>query len=101
MKNFTEIVNIAGQRHNAKMFETDTDRQSGAARQADDNAANAILKELGLDTSELLQKIGAIESCCCDLQDGSITPIDETKKINEIDRLCGDLRYMITNVIGE
>lgn len=100
MKNFTEIVNIAGQRHNAKMFETDTEKQSGSSRQADENAANAILKELGLDTSELLEKIGAIESCVCYLESRAIIP-NETKKINEIDRLCGDLRYMITNVIGE
>ena len=30
MKDFTEFANITAQRHNTKMFETDTDRQSGA-----------------------------------------------------------------------
>ena len=95
MKNFTEIVNIAGQRHNAKMFETDTDRQSGAARQADEQAAKKILRELELDPDKLLEKIGEIES---ELYDDA----RDTETVLElIDRACADLRRMITNAIGE
>lgn len=95
MKNFTQIANIAGQRHNAKMFEADTERQSGATRQADEAAAKRILEALGLDCDKILLKIGEIESeLYDDVRD------DETR-FELIDKACADLRYILTNVIGE
>ena len=95
MKNFAEIANIAGQRHNIKMFETDIDRQSGAARQADEQAAKKILCELEIDPDKLLEKIGEIES---ELYDDTR---DNKTVLELIDRACSDLRFMITNAIGE
>ena len=95
MKNFTEIANIAGQRHNTKMFETDIDRQSGASRQADEQAAKKILCELEIYPDKLLEKIGEIES---ELYDDAR---DNETVLELIDRACADLRFMITNAIGE
>lgn len=98
MANFTEILNIAGQRHNAKMFETELDIQSGASREKDEQAAKKILDELGLDTSDLLCKIGCIECAFEDLCNGQ--PLNNDRK-HTFEQSCYDLRAAISKVIGE
>jgi hypothetical protein len=89
--NWTEIVNLAGKMHNKSM--------QGAINEEEQNeTADKILKELGLDTSELLYKIGCIESAFDELCNGQ--PLDNYRK-QVFEGSCFDLRYKITNVIGE
>lgn len=95
MINWTEIVNLAGQRHNSKMFESEIEKKTGTSREKDEQITRKILCELGLDPEKLLEKIGTIES---ELYDDA----RDTDTILEIiDKACADLRYMITNAIGE
>lgn len=95
MIDFTEITNIAGQRHNARQFENDITRQSGASREQDEQAAAEILRLLGLNVSDLLLEIGKIES---ELYDDAR---DDETRFEIIDRACANLRYYLTDVIGE
>lgn len=90
--NWTEIVNLAGQMHNLHQ-----DPYMPLDEAHENEMARKILKELGLDTSELLEKIGEIESLVA--EPGHIG-FDDPKN-EQIDNKCFDLRYMITNVIGE
>ena len=88
--NWTEIVNLAGQMHNKSM--------QGIINEEEQNeTARQILKLLHLDPSELIEKIGEIEFIIA--EPGHIG--FENKTNEQIDQKCFDLRYMITNVIGE
>lgn len=90
--NWTEIVNLAGQMHNRLQ-----DPYMPLDEQEQNETAKKILALLHLDTNELLQKIGEIESLVA--ESGHIGFNDP--KNEQIDNKCFDLRYMITNVIGE
>lgn len=92
MKNWTEIVNLAGQMHNRLQ-----DKYMPLDEALENEIANKILLELGLNTSDMLLKIGEIESIVA--ESGHIG-FDDPKN-EQIDSKCFDLRYMITNVIGE
>lgn len=92
---FQKIKQIAQLRAHTKIFEDKTIKETGASRQADEATAKRILEALGLDCDKILLKIGEIESeLYDDVRD------DETR-FELIDKACADLRYILTNVIGE
>lgn len=102
-KNWTEVLNLAGQMHNLYQ-----DKYMPLDEAWENETANKILRELGLDSGELIQKIGGIESLVSNwlyvgatyAEREDIEP-DLKKDLRKIENLCADLRYLLTNVIGE
>lgn len=86
--NFTQILNLARQRHNFNQFHAPDE-------QADKKACVDILQELGINASELLYKIGCIESAADELSNGE--PLDDYRK-REIYGACRELRYIFESL---
>lgn len=89
-KDWTEIVNLAGQMHNLHQ-----DPYMPLDEAYENEMARKILLELGLDIDGVLGMVGEIESALYD------DARDDDTVLERIDRACRDLRYKITNVIGE
>lgn len=92
---FKKIKEIASVRIYEKTFENMITKGTGASRQADERAAKMILEALEFDCEKILLKLGEIES---ELYDDAR---DDETRFELIDKACADLRYILTNVIGE
>lgn len=92
---FQKIQQIAQLRTHEKIFEDKITKETGKSRERDEAAAKRILEALGLNCEKILLKIGEIES---ELYDDAR---DDETRFELIDKAVADLRYILTNVIGE
>lgn len=92
---FQKVKQIAQLRTHEKIFEDKITKETGKSRERDEATAKRILEALGLNCEKILLKIGEIES---ELYDDAR---DDETRFELINKAVADLRYILTNVIGE